>query len=56
MAHTIYENFVLENKINDMSVEELEKTVLKVMKKELSMIVNLGALIGFLLGLLNLFI
>lgn len=47
---------VVEDKINDMSVEELEKVVLEVMKHELNMIVNLGALIGFVLGLLNIFI
>lgn len=47
---------VVEDKINDMSVEELERLVLEVMKHELNMIVNLGALIGFVLGLLNIFI
>lgn len=47
---------VVEEKINAMSVEELEKLVLDVMKSELNMIVNLGALIGFVLGLLNIFI
>ena len=44
---------IVENKINDMSVEDLEKLVLTVMKKELNTIVNLGALIGFVLGVLN---
>ena len=47
---------VVEDKINAMSVAELERVVLEVMKSELNMIVNLGALIGFVLGLLNLFI
>lgn len=47
---------VIEAKINDMSVEELERIVLEVMKNELNMIVRLGALIGFVLGLLNLVI
>lgn len=47
---------VVEEKISGMSVEELERIVLDVMKKELDMIVNLGALIGFVLGLLNIFI
>lgn len=47
---------VVEDKINGMSVEELERLVLDVMKNELNMIVNLGALIGFVLGLLNIFI
>ena len=45
---------IISNKINEMDVEELEKLVLAVMKKELDAIVNLGALIGFVLGLLNL--
>lgn len=47
---------MIEAKINAMSTEELEVLVLSVMKKELNTIVNLGALIGFILGLLNIFI
>lgn len=47
---------VIEEKINQMSVEELEKLVLTIMKKELDTIVNLGALVGGLLGILNIFI
>jgi uncharacterized membrane protein YheB (UPF0754 family) len=39
-----------------MKVEELEALVMSVMKHELGMIVNLGALIGFVLGLVNVFI
>ena len=37
-----------------MEVEQLEDMVMEVMRKELNTIVNLGALIGFLLGLINL--
>ncbi|MDO4617376.1 MAG: DUF445 family protein [Lachnospiraceae bacterium] len=44
----------VEQKIHEMSIEELEELVLTVMKKELNTIVNLGALIGFVLGLINL--
>ena len=44
---------MIEDKINEMKTEELEKMVLTVMKKELDTIVNLGALIGFILGSLN---
>ena len=44
---------MIEGKINDMKTEDLEKMVLTVMKKELDTIVNLGALIGFILGSLN---
>ena len=47
---------MVQEKIDEMSVVDLEQLVLTVMKKELNMIVNLGALIGFVLGLLNLFI
>ena len=44
---------MIEGKINDMKTEDLERMVLTVMKKELDTIVNLGALIGFILGSLN---
>ncbi len=44
---------IVEEKISSMPVEELEKLVLTVMKKELDIIVNLGALIGALLGIFN---
>ena len=47
---------IVESKINAMSADELETLVMSVMKKELNTIVNLGALIGFVLGLLNIFI
>ncbi|MBE6041131.1 MAG: DUF445 family protein [Clostridiales bacterium] len=47
---------VVESKINSMSAEDLEKGVMAVMKNELSMIVNLGALIGLVIGSINIFI
>lgn len=47
---------VVETKVNTMDVKELEKLCMSVMKKELSAVVNLGALIGFLLGIVNIFI
>lgn len=47
---------VVEEKINAMDVKELEALILSVMKHELGMVVNLGALIGFVLGLLNLLV
>lgn len=47
---------MIEDKINDMKTEDLEKMVLTVMKKELDTIVNLGALIGFIMGSLNMII
>ncbi len=45
---------IAEDQINQMDVLELEQLILSVMKKELNAIVNLGALIGLILGLLNL--
>jgi uncharacterized membrane protein YheB (UPF0754 family) len=47
---------VAEAKINAMDIKDLEKLVLSVMKKELNAIVNLGALIGFVLGIVMIFI
>ncbi len=44
---------IVENKVNDMDVLEIEKLVLSVMKNELNAVVNLGAIIGFIIGLLN---
>lgn len=69
IAITVYENLIINNfknilnkiniekiiedKINEMDMKELEKLILKVMKKELNAVINLGALIGFILGLIN---
>ncbi len=47
---------VVEDKINSMAVEELEKGVLTVMKTELKLIVDLGAIIGLVIGSINIFI
>ena len=47
---------MVEKKINEMDVEEVETLVLSVMQKELNAIVSLGAVIGFFLGLLILFL
>lgn len=47
---------IVEQKVNEMDVLEVEELVLSVMKKELNMIINLGAMIGFVLGITNLFI
>ncbi len=46
---------IVEDKVNAMDVMEIEKLVLSVMKNELDAVVNLGAIIGFILGLFNLF-
>lgn len=47
---------IVEDKINSMSVDDLEKGVLAVMKNELNMIVSLGGLIGLVIGCINIFI
>ncbi len=47
---------IIEDKINEMDVREAEELLLSVMKKELNAIVNLGALIGFVLGIVMIFI
>ena len=46
----------VERKVLAMSPKELEALCLQVMKKELRAVVNLGAVIGFILGILNIFI
>lgn len=44
---------IVEEKVKEMDVEQVEEMVMTVMKKELNTIVNLGALIGLILGLFN---
>ena len=46
----------IEERINAMQVEEVEELVLSIMNKELGAIVNLGAVIGLILGLINVII
>lgn len=46
---------IIEDKINSMDVLEIKKLILSVMKKELNALVSLGAVIGFVLGLFNIF-
>ena len=36
-----------------MDIDELEKLILSVMKKDLSTVVNLGAVLGFLIGIIG---
>ena len=71
-VYDIYENLVVKNlpailsalnfsrivqdRINAMPVEEVEELVLYIMEKELAAVVNIGALIGFVLGLFNVLI
>lgn len=46
---------IAEDKVNAMDTREVEELVLSIMKKELGAVVNLGAVIGFILGLVNIF-
>ncbi len=45
---------IVEDRINRMDVRELEDLIFSIMKRELNAIVNLGGLIGFVLGCLSL--
>ncbi len=45
---------IVEEKVNAMEMQELERITFKVMRHELHAIIYLGAFIGFLLGLLHL--
>lgn len=47
---------IVEDKVNEMDVLEVENLLLSVIKKELNMVVNLGALIGFVLGIIMIFV
>ncbi|MGM9938096.1 MAG: DUF445 domain-containing protein [Candidatus Ornithomonoglobus sp.] len=45
---------MIEERVNSFSVKELEKLIFGIMKKELRMIVYLGALLGMMMGFVNL--
>lgn len=47
---------LVEKKVNGMNVEELEALTMSVMKQELQAVINLGALIGAVIGIINIFI
>ena len=47
---------IVEEKVNAMDTLELENLVLSVMKNELNAVVNLGAVIGLVIGVLNVII
>lgn len=49
-------NDIVQRKIEEMDAEELEKLVFSVMKHELQAVINLGALIGAVIGIINIFI
>lgn len=45
---------IVESKVQEMDVLEVEQLLLSIMKKELNTVVNLGAIIGFVIGCVNL--
>jgi len=45
---------IIKSRIDEMDMAELEGLILMIIKKELNALVNLGAIIGFVLGLVNL--
>ena len=47
---------IVIQKIEEMKPEELEELVLSVMKQELQAVINLGAVIGAIIGIINIFI
>ena len=54
LAESLHIERIVEEKVNQMDVLEVEEVLLGIMKKELNAVVNLGAVIGFVIGLLNL--
>lgn len=56
ILNTINISNIIENRINSMDPKEIERLVLSIISKELNALVNLGAFIGFILGLVNIFI
>lgn len=46
---------IVEEKVNQMDVIMLENLLMSIMKKELNAVVNLGALIGLIIGAINIF-
>ena len=53
MISSVDINKIVEEKVNAMEPSDLEKLVMSVMKKELGAVVNLGAVIGLVIGVLN---
>ena len=46
---------IVEKKLNEMDIDEIEDLVMSVMKNELQAVINLGALIGAVIGVINIF-
>ena len=56
VLRTLQFSVIVEDRINSMDIEQLEEIVLYIMKKELGAVINIGALIGLVLGLFNVLI
>lgn len=56
ILETINISGIVENRINEMDVLETEKLILEVMNKELKAIVWFGALLGLIMGAINIFL
>ena len=56
ILETINISKVIENEINSFEPKKMEELVLSIISKELNALVNLGAIIGLLLGTVNIFI
>lgn len=54
VLYTLNISKIIESRINEMDVKESEKLILQVMNRELKAIVWLGALLGFVMGCINL--
>lgn len=56
ILNTIDISKIVEERINEMDVKEVEKLLFQIMDKELKAIVWLGGLLGFIMGFINIFI
>lgn len=55
VVQTLSVQSMVEDRINEMDVADLEALVMSVMKQELQTVINLGAGIGAIIGILNIF-
>ncbi|MBQ7265451.1 MAG: DUF445 family protein [Firmicutes bacterium] len=56
ILHRLNIKTIAQNKINSLEMPQLENLIISVMNKELSALINLGAVIGFVLGCVNIFL
>lgn len=53
MLETLNIAKIIEERINELDMDEMERLIMEVMKRELSAIVWLGAGLGFIIGLID---